>query len=266
MIHRSPPDTARTHPRASRTHLSAAAVVTVLLTVVMALGWPHPPGPRGTIGSPSEEAPTNRASPQSSPPLSGDAAGADVPALPRFPGSRRAWYREANSGNLVIIDVGYDAVASIDAVLAHYRDVFRSGWVYGDIIVTSDRTRYFVIRNDREAIVDVTADGGIVTVAVVHSRPSPTATASGPGTSPAPSPSAWPDRAPPPQPQPTPRQTPQPSALPKPDPTRTPSPRPLPTRTPRPPTPAPRPTCPPEDDDGCDDGDDGDDGDGPGGD
>jgi len=139
-------------------------------------------------------------------PPAGDVPGADLEDLARPPGSVRIWYRETRTERLVLIDLGYASLASLDEVLSHYRATFRGRWSYGDIIVTGDRTRYFVIRGEQEATIDIAEGAGIVTVDIMYSRPRTAAASRRPDV-----PEATPREVDPERPRPTPGRVPTPA-------------------------------------------------------
>lgn len=90
-----------------------------------------------------------------------DVPGGDVPGLPRYPGSVRVEHIREDLGDVVATEVEYLTPAEIDDVQDSYRGVLRTGgWYVGDVGFSRGAWTFFVIRDEREAFIEIKPRGG----------------------------------------------------------------------------------------------------------
>lgn len=90
-----------------------------------------------------------------------DVPGGDVPGLPRYPGSVRVEHIREDLGDVVATEVEYLTPAELDEVQDFYRGTFRTeGWYVGDVGFSRGAWTFFVIRDEREAFIEIKPRGG----------------------------------------------------------------------------------------------------------
>jgi hypothetical protein len=102
-----------------------------------------------------------------------DTPGQDFSDLPRYPGSVRVEYRRHVSGaGIVRVETEYLSTAKLDDVRGFYRDVFRSeGWTVASFDVSEGEWDFFVVKGDREAMVEIEPLDGLLDVEIEVSEP-----------------------------------------------------------------------------------------------
>ena len=103
-----------------------------------------------------------------------DVPGEDVPGLPRFPGMMRVEYRQVIVGDLLETEVEYVVEGSLEPVHDHFRRVFdEEGWNVADLQVFQGERTFFVVKDDREALVELESRGPLVEVEIELTEPVP---------------------------------------------------------------------------------------------
>ena len=114
-----------------------------------------------------------------SPLPSEDVPGADIPGLPRYPGSVRVEYEREEVDDLLETRVGYGATTSgLDSIREFYRDTFREeDWSVENAEFSEGTWTFFVTQDEREALVkfDTRAGsrGGLFDIRIELSEPLP---------------------------------------------------------------------------------------------
>lgn len=103
-----------------------------------------------------------------------DVPGAEVPGMPRYPGSVRTQYERQDFGEVVNTDVEYVTTDEPEDVRDFYRGVFEDGgWQEADVGFDRGEISYFVIKGEREVQVEVEEHGGITEIEIEDEEPSP---------------------------------------------------------------------------------------------
>ena len=86
-----------------------------------------------------------------------DAAGEDLPGLPRYPGSVRVGYeRNVLEGGSVLTEANYLASGKVGEVKDYYRGVFRSGeWTIADLDFSAGTWSFVVVEDRRQAYLEI---------------------------------------------------------------------------------------------------------------
>ena len=194
---------------------TVAIVVVTLLLLGFLAGWlvfrPHAnevsqQGPT-TVEEPSQPSAAEVVVPPE------DVSGVELPGLPRYPGSVRIEYRREDVGDLIVTEAEYLIVEDVEPVREFYRDVFRrNDWSVGDLGFSRGEWVFFVINEEREALIEIEERGKVVEIELELSEPAPEKT---PQDAPPPRTEQEPrGSGPPPTPQPTPVQpAPQPAPI-----------------------------------------------------
>ena len=113
-----------------------------------------------------------------------DVPGAELPGLPRYPGSVRTEYRREKVGDLIVTEAEYLIGGDADPVREFYRNVFRrNAWSVGDLGFSRGEWVFFVIRKEREALIEIEKREKVVEIELELSEPSPSPTEQKPGGS-----------------------------------------------------------------------------------
>ena len=100
--------------------------------------------------------------------------GRDIAELPRPPGSTRVGYRHEKLEGLAETRAEYLTDADPDEVRAFYRRTFaRGGWVVADLGFSPEEWYFFVVKDEREATVEIQALRQPVVVEVELTGPDP---------------------------------------------------------------------------------------------
>ena len=103
---------------------------------------------------------------------SSDVPGADVPGLPRYPGSNRVEYRQNLAGDFQETEVEYVVADEISVVHDFYRDVFdQEGWRVADLGVYQGEWTFFVIKDGREALMEIESRGTLIEIEIEINEP-----------------------------------------------------------------------------------------------
>ena len=114
-----------------------------------------------------------------------DVEGAELAGLPRYPGSVRTDYAQAEEGGWERTEVEYLASATEEEVRRFYRGLFeRFGWVIADLEFEYAESTYVVGRDLTEATVEISARASLVEIAVELSHPLPPAMTEAPSAAP----------------------------------------------------------------------------------
>lgn len=101
-----------------------------------------------------------------------DVPGADIRDLPRFPGSTRVEYRQESVDGSLETEVEYLVSGRLDTVHDYYRVVFaEEGWSVADLGVRQGEWTFLLIKDDREALLELEARGTIVEVEIEVMQP-----------------------------------------------------------------------------------------------
>lgn len=124
----------------------------------------------------SEQSPTSVNEPAamiSTPtPPTQDVAGADISDLPRYPGAIRTEYRQEVINNLLNTEVEYLVSAELEAVHNFYRNVFdEEGWSVADLGIHMGEWTFFVVSEEREALVELEIEYGLVEIEIEITEP-----------------------------------------------------------------------------------------------
>ena len=115
-----------------------------------------------------------------------DVPGQDIAGLPRPPGSTRVGYRQERLEGFARTRLEYvtDA-AGPDEVRAFYRESFASeGWVVADLGFSPEEWYFFVVKDDREALVEINTLHKPVVVEIELTDPDETPTVNAPAPQP----------------------------------------------------------------------------------
>lgn len=106
---------------------------------------------------------------------SDDVPGREISGLPRYPGSVRVEYERGQREGLEMVRARYLMLDSLDAVRGYYRGVFRAkGWEVANVEFYEDEWTFLVIHGEREADIEIEAQGQDVTdVDIELSEPLP---------------------------------------------------------------------------------------------
>ncbi len=103
---------------------------------------------------------------------SSDVPGADVPGLPRYPGANRVEYRQSLVGDFQETEVEYVVADEISVVHDFYRDVFdQEGWRVADLGVYQGEWTFFVIKDGREALMEIESRGALIEIEIEINEP-----------------------------------------------------------------------------------------------
>lgn len=103
-----------------------------------------------------------------------DVPGADVPSLPRYPGSVRVEYERGERDGLVLTRARYLTRENRDVVRGFYRGIFRAReWTVANVEFSEDRWEFFVVQGEREARVGIESRSPGTAVDVRSSSPVP---------------------------------------------------------------------------------------------
>lgn len=98
--------------------------------------------------------------------------GSDVPGLPRYPGAERVEYRQALDGDLIETEVEYVVGAELAVVHDFYRTVFEEeAWMVADMGVYQGEWTFFVVKNGREALVEIESRGPLIEIEIEIDEP-----------------------------------------------------------------------------------------------
>ncbi len=98
--------------------------------------------------------------------------GADVAGLPRFPGSNRVEYRQVLDGDYRETEVEYVVPGDVRVVHDFYRDVFdEEGWQVADLGVYQGEWTFFVIKDGREALLEIESRGELIEIEIEIDEP-----------------------------------------------------------------------------------------------
>ncbi|MBP8947392.1 MAG: hypothetical protein KBG73_01020 [Candidatus Promineofilum sp.] len=98
--------------------------------------------------------------------------GADVPGLPRFPGANRVEYRQSLAGDFRETEVEYVVADDLSVVHDFYRDMFdREGWRVADLGVYQGEWTFFVIKDGREALMEIESRGALIEIEIEITEP-----------------------------------------------------------------------------------------------
>jgi len=161
-----------------RAALITALLAPALLLAGFAVGWVMAgEGWELTRGEERREPSAPEPPPATSPRLPArDVSGADIPGLPRYPGSVRVAYVREPQGELVWTEVEYLTEARLERVREFYRDAFRTkGWAVGDVGFSQGAWVYFVMDGEREVILELQPRGRLVEVDMEMTEPAPPA-------------------------------------------------------------------------------------------
>ncbi|QIN80464.1 hypothetical protein GBA65_20270 [Rubrobacter marinus] len=147
---------------------NAALIVAVfalpLILAAFAVGWALSGSGPGRPGAtaPPPQAPVASTTPAEEPVPSAvpeaDVPGSDPDGLPRYPGSTRVAYRHEKLDGLARTSAEYASDADPDEIRAFYRGVFHSrGWTVADLDFSPEEWYFFVVRDEREALVQIQA-------------------------------------------------------------------------------------------------------------
>lgn len=109
-----------------------------------------------------------------------DAPGSDIPDLPRFPGATRVEYRQVVAGDLLETEIEYVMTEELEDVYSYYRRLFSDeGWSVADLGVHQGEWTFFIIKGEREAVVELESRESLTEVEIEVTEPtmsqSPTA-------------------------------------------------------------------------------------------
>jgi hypothetical protein len=108
-----------------------------------------------------------------------DVPGADIPGLPRYPGSVRVEYEREEVDDLLYTRVGYGSAASgLDSIREFYRDTFfEEDWSVQNAEFSEGTWSFFVNQDEREALVEFEtragSSGGLFDIRIELSEPLP---------------------------------------------------------------------------------------------
>ena len=108
-----------------------------------------------------------------------DVPGADIPGLPRYPGSVRVEYEREEVDDLLDTRVGYGSAASgLDSIREFYRDTFlEEDWSVQNAEFSEGTWSFFVTQDEREALVEFEtragSGGGLFDIRIELSEPLP---------------------------------------------------------------------------------------------
>lgn len=103
-----------------------------------------------------------------------DVPGAELPGLPRYPGSVRTEYRREDIGDFIVTEAEYLVAGDSEPAREFYRDVFRrENWSVGDFGFSRGEWVFFVIREEREALIEIEERGKVVEIELELSEPVP---------------------------------------------------------------------------------------------
>lgn len=103
---------------------------------------------------------------------SSDVPGADVPGLPRYPGANRVEYRQSLVGDFQETEVEYVVADELSVVHDFYRDVFeQEGWRVADLGVYQGEWTFFVIKDGREALMEIESRGTLIEIEIEINEP-----------------------------------------------------------------------------------------------
>lgn len=154
-----------------------------LVLAAFAIGWTlsgleggaKVPAPAQPVASP---APVEEAAPPVVP--EDDVPGRELDGLPRYPGSTRIEYRHERRSGLERIRAKYATEAVPDEVRAFYREAFASeGWMVADLGFSPEEWYFFVVRDEREALVKIHAVQEPLVVEIELTSPDPDAPSAG---------------------------------------------------------------------------------------
>lgn len=146
-----------------------AAAVALILAGFLA-GWVL--APRSSGGA--AEAPALPHATTNVAPGDEDVPGAEVPGMPRYPGSTRTQYQRADLGDVVATEAEYVTTDEPEDVREFYRGVFETeGWKEADVGFERREISYFVIKGEREAQVEIEEYGEVTEIEIEDEVPSP---------------------------------------------------------------------------------------------
>lgn len=103
-----------------------------------------------------------------------DVPGEEIPGLPRFTGMRRVEYRQVVMGDLLETEAEYVMEGPLEPIHDFYRQVFEDeGWSVADLQIFQGEWTFFVIQDDREALVELESRGPLVEVEIELNEPLP---------------------------------------------------------------------------------------------
>lgn len=160
---------------------NTALIVTVfalpLILAAFAVGWtlsgsepempdngPLPPKP--VASTTPAEGTVARTTPEE------DVPGVDLAGLPRYPGSTRVAYRHEKLKSLTRTRAEYATDADPDEIRVFYREAFEAeGWMVADLNFSPEQWYFFVVRDQREALVRIHARRQPVAVEIEMTGP-----------------------------------------------------------------------------------------------
>ena len=167
---------------------NAALIVAVfalpLVFAAFAVGWTlsglNVDGPRATPPSQpvASTSPAEETQPRAV--VKEDVPGKDLAGLPRPPGSTRVGYRQELLEGFARTRLEYVTDAGPDEIRTLYRKSFASeGWVVADLGFSPEEWYFFVVKDKREALVEINTLQKPVVVEIELTGPNPTETPAG---------------------------------------------------------------------------------------
>ena len=114
-----------------------------------------------------------------------DVPGKDLADLPRYPGSTRVGYRQEHSEDFARTRAEYITSVGSDEIRMFYRRFFDSeGWVVADLGFSPEKWYFFVVKDEREALIEIHALRRPILVEIELTEPERTSAAKAPASSP----------------------------------------------------------------------------------
>ena len=114
-----------------------------------------------------------------------DVPGKDLAGLPRYPGSTRVGYRQEHYEGFARTRAEYVTNAGSDEIRTFYRRFFASeGWVVADLGFSPEKWYFFVVKDEREALIEIHALRRPILVEIKLTGPERTSAAKAPTSSP----------------------------------------------------------------------------------
>lgn len=111
-----------------------------------------------------------------------DVPGEDIAGLPPYPDMRRVEYRQVIMGDLLETEVEYVMEGDLEPVHDYFRGVFDAeGWDVADLHIFQGEWTFFVIKDEREALVELESRGPLVEVEIELTEPLPAEMSTGAG-------------------------------------------------------------------------------------
>lgn len=101
-----------------------------------------------------------------------DVPGEDITGLPPYPGMRRVEYRQVMLGDLLETEVEYVMEGELEPIHNYFRQVFEEhGWDVADLHIFQGEWTFFVIKGDREALVELESRGPLIELEIELTEP-----------------------------------------------------------------------------------------------